>query len=91
MCSFLNEVYSDQLLNFHKTQRKWYSDIIDKPDVIVSLKDHNRMRNWQINQPLFDGRGRWVTEMTDDEKAYFKNSAAQLYLEKFGYVIDSNW
>lgn len=91
ICSFLNEVYSDQLLNFHKTQRKWYSDIIDKPDVIVSLKDHNRMRNWQINQPLFDGRGRWVTEMTDDEKAYFKNSAAQLYLEKFGYVIDSNW
>jgi hypothetical protein len=49
------------------------------------------LRNWQINQPLYDGRGRWLKEMTEKEKQHFKNSLAQDYLEQFGYATDCNW
>jgi HEPN domain-containing protein len=55
------------------------------------LRALNTNRNWQINQPIFDGRGRWLAEMTEAEKEQFKNSPAQAMLEQFGYVSDATW
>lgn len=91
LCQFLGENYSPQLLDYHKTEHRWYSDKIEKPEAIKTHDDHNTNRNWQINQPIFDGRGRWLAEMTEAEKEQFKNSPAQSLLEKFGYVTDRNW
>jgi hypothetical protein len=87
---FLEEDYSEKVLQFHETQKFWYSQAIVKPDAILNTEDHNTLRNWQINQPLFDGRGRWKTEMTADEKVVFK-AKAQQYLEEFGYVNNESW
>ena len=79
------------LLDYHKTEHRWYSDKIEKPEAIKTHEDHNTNRNWQINQPIFDGRGRWLAEMTEAEKKLFKNSPAQPLLEQFCYVADRNW
>jgi hypothetical protein len=89
LCQFLGEEYSPQLLEYHKTEHRWYSDKIEKPDAIKTHDDLNR--NWQINQPIFDGRGRWLAEMTEAEKDKFKNSPAQQLLEQCGYVANRNW
>jgi tetratricopeptide (TPR) repeat protein len=91
ICQFLGEDYSAQLLEYHKTEHRWYSDKIEKPEAIKTHDDHNTNRNWQINQPIFDGRGRWLTEMSEAEKEHFKSSPAQQLLEKFGYVVNSDW
>lgn len=58
--------------------------------MIKTHQDHKKMRNWQINQPLFDGRGRWNTDMTPTEKSIFK-AKAQEYLVQFGYAKDDIW
>ena len=91
LCHFLGEEYSPQLLDYHKTEHRWYSDKIEKPDAIKTHDDHNTHRNWQINQPIFDGRGRWLAEMTEAEKDKFNNSPAQQLLEQCGYVANRNW
>jgi len=91
ICQFLGEEYTAQMLDYHKTERRWYSDKIEKPDAIKTHEDHNTNRNWQINQPIFDGRGRWLTEMTGAEKQLFKDSPAQQLLVQFGYAADQNW
>jgi tetratricopeptide (TPR) repeat protein len=91
LCQFLGEEYSSQLLDYHKTEHRWYSDKIEKPYTIKSHDDHNTNRNWQINQPIFDGRGRWLAEMTETEKQQFKDAPSRRLLEQFGYAEDKNW
>ncbi|NEQ16891.1 MAG: tetratricopeptide repeat protein, partial [Moorea sp. SIO3E2] len=58
----LGENYRKEVLKFHETPKHWYSSEIIKPEEIQNIQDHKNLRNWQINQPLFDGRGRWKTE-----------------------------
>ena len=91
LCQFLGEDYNSQMLDYYKTERRWYSNQITKPYAIHNHQDHMDYRNWQINQPIFDGRGRWITELTEAEKEVFKLSPAQQLLEYFGYVDNSNW
>ncbi len=88
--NFLGEDNAKNLLDYHLNPKRWYSKEISKPDVIKTHQDHKQMRNWQINQPLFDGRGRWNTDMTPAEKSIFK-AKAQEYLVQFGYVKDDVW
>lgn len=88
---FLEEDYNKKILNYYQTPRQWFGASENrKPQAINSIQDHKNLRNWQINQPLFDGRGKWRSEMTIEEKKIFK-SKAQNYLEQFGYVDDDNW
>lgn len=91
LCKFLGEEYSPQLLEYHKVEHRWYSDIIEKPSAIKTHADHLSHRNWQINQPVFDGRMRWIAEMSDAEKRQFKDSPAQQLLEQLGYAENDNW
>lgn len=91
LCAFLNEPMSDSMLEYHKTETKWYSARKTKPRAIKNHADHLALRNWQINQPIFDGRDKWKTDMSTAEKSAFKRSAAQQLLERLGYVEGHNW
>jgi tetratricopeptide (TPR) repeat protein len=51
---------------------------------------HSRLRAWQVNQPLFDGSGRWRRDLSRDECRRIK-ALAQCQLELFGYVQDDTW
>jgi hypothetical protein len=64
---FFQEEFDPAMLEYYKQERKWYSQNIAKPLAIKSIVDHNTNRNWQINHPLFDGRGRWRAEMLPEE------------------------
>ena len=90
VCEFLQEDYTSSIFDYHKTPRFWYSDKIQEPETHVGQAVHTQLRNWQINQPIFDGRGKWKTEMTEEEKVIFKDKA-QKYLEQFGYVESDSW
>ena len=46
-------------------------------------------RNWQINQPLFDGRGKW-RQMTEEEKRLVKAKAYGM-LAELGYGAQADW
>lgn len=51
---------------------------------------HRRYRSWQASQPVFDGRGRWRSDMTDEQKAMFKAVAGER-LVALGYEADADW
>ena len=55
---FMGEIYEPQVRDFHTIERRWGSSKIEEPKTRYGT-DHSQYRNWQINQPLFDGRVRW--------------------------------
>lgn len=55
---FLGEDFDSRMREFHRVEKYWYSDSIRRPPE-YSQANHRQYRNWQIHQPLFDGRGRW--------------------------------
>ena len=63
--TFLDEPFESGMQDYHKTKRKWYSNKIEKPGKVTG-NSHGQHRNWQINQPLFDGRGRWKELSNED-------------------------
>jgi hypothetical protein len=80
---FLGEEFEPALRNFHEKPKKYYADKIEKPDTAAG-QNHNQYRNWQINQPLFDGRGRWQ-KLSSDEQAQLQGLGASM-LAEFGYM-----
>lgn len=86
---FIEEPYTDKILDYYQHPKHWFSSEIVKPEKLERSIDHKNLRNWQINQPLFDGRGRYKNELLDDDKKAFK-SRAEIYMKKFGY-FDEKW
>ena len=91
ICSFIGEEFEQGLVDFHETPAYMFSQGVNNPGS-GSGKDHKAYRNWQINQKLFDGSGKWKKEMTEEEKLQFKadRDAMQL-LTGFGYASGEDW
>lgn len=83
---FLNEPYEDGIQKFYEVPKRWYSNRLVKPSTIAG-KNHARYRNWQINQPLFDGRGRWK-RLSSEELSLIYDLAGDM-LADFGYLESS--
>ncbi|MEM7304274.1 MAG: sulfotransferase [Pseudomonadota bacterium] len=86
--NFLSEEYEEGLKNYHKQEKKWYSGVIAKPSSTRGDDNHRQHRNWQINQPLFDGRGRWK-KMSKEEVTYVIDQAGDMLVE-FGYIDEAD-
>ena len=91
ICSFIGEKFEEGLVDYHEQPAYIFSSKVKNPGS-GSGKDHKDYRNWQINQKLFDGSGKWLQEMSEDEKAYFKadQDGMQMLID-FGYATDENW
>jgi len=91
ICEFIGEAFERGLITYHETPAYIFSQNIAKPKSSAG-KQHKDYRNWQLNQELFDGSGKWRTEMTVEEKACFKkNKEAMQLLIDFGYARDADW
>jgi hypothetical protein len=84
---FIDEPVMD-LSDFHEKPRHIFSRTIRKPPD-ASAEHHNEHRNWQINQPLFDGRGRWK-DLEEAEKREIKELGSEM-LARYGYVESDDW
>lgn len=84
---FLDESFEPRLHHYHEDPKHYYDQKVELPE---SAEDHEQLRNWQINQPVFDGRGRWETEMSKDEKALFKERAGEM-LVRYNYADNLDW
>lgn len=83
LLKFLGEDYSSSMKSFHTTPKRWYSDEITRPENAFG-KNHERYRNWQINQPLFDGRGKH--KLLSSKEILFIEKEAGSLLSEFDYV-----
>lgn len=62
----IGEPYQAEMRSYHTKPKRWYAKTIRKPNSTKEGAAHNEHRNWQINQPLFDGRGRWKELSSED-------------------------
>ena len=86
ICEFLNISASHDLLGYHQKEKSWYSNAMEKPASVTTSKDHMDLRNWQVNQPLFDGRGKWKKILSEEELQSFENSDAHQLMKQFEYL-----
>eukprot|EP00035_Acanthoeca_spectabilis_P038758 m.55957 g.55957 ORF g.55957 m.55957 type:complete len:393 (-) comp9282_c0_seq1:97-1275(-) len=58
------------------------------PDAAVVNK---HLRNWQINQLLYDGRGKWIAALTDAHlKGLYECHGFAALMKEFGYISKVN-
>lgn len=83
VCAFIGEPFDERLLEFSKGD--------SAPE--ISGRDGARpseLRDKQIESGLYNGQGRWVLEMTAEQKARFKELAGEM-LVRYGYTADLSW
>lgn len=85
---FIGEEYEDSIRRYHENARYLFTSRIEKPPNSFGA-NLGLFRNWQINQPLFDGRGKWHG-LKEEEKKLLKDKAGEMLIQ-FGYATDLNW
>lgn len=100
--AFLGEPFEEGLLTHHQNPFRFYGRFQDYEDVVpeiesqtappenVSGEDHRLYRSWQARQPVFDGRNRWKTDLSTDERETVK-AIANESLRKYGYTDGDDW
>jgi len=87
--AFIGESWEDGLSEFHRKTRNYYAPTAGQASAPPAV-EHEAHRNWQINQPLFDGRGRWKRDMTEAQKSLFKERAGERLVAE-GYAASLDW
>jgi hypothetical protein len=90
VCEFLGEPYDAAMRDFHQRRLDLFRAGQSIPPPSEAGEHHNQHRNWQINQQLFNGSGKWQREMGAEEKAMFKQQAGQMLID-YGYASDMAW
>jgi hypothetical protein len=87
LCAFLGLPYDEGMLGYHTRPRLWFgrSEIRRTSGVGDAHKD---LRNWQVNQPLFDGRGRWRAQLPPEIVSRFSTGRPRVIMDAFGYTLD---
>ena len=83
---FLGEPYEESQLAFHRRPVDWYVPAQGPVAESSAPEEHNALRNWQINQPVFDGRRKWEKELTASEVDQVVVRTADL-AARFGYDL----
>lgn len=90
VCEFLGEPYDAAMRSFHQRRLDLFRAGQSAPPPSEAGEHHNQHRNWQINQQLFDGSGKWQREMSKEEKIIFKQQAGQMLID-YGYAMNMDW
>jgi hypothetical protein len=85
VCAFAGLPFAPEMLRYHETVRLWFGAPELAPGSGADGLQHVLLRNWQINQPLFDGRGAWRGLLGAEDLAFFEQDDAREMLEHFGY------
>lgn len=99
---FLDEPFEPALLQHHTSGFRFYGryeradrfaeriDRLEEPPATVTGSDHRLYRSWQARQPVFDGSGRWQSDLSDADKQLVKRRAGDRLIA-YGYAEDERW
>lgn len=86
ICDFLEIEYYDEIFNYNKSEVNLPSNFFDNN--IFEGKNHSKLRQYQVNKDLYDGTGRWKTDLTEEEiQLLYSNDKFTEIMVKLGYVI----
>lgn len=78
--------FTPDLLNFHEKPRLWFGqNAVSRPSD-PSDRTNAQYRNWQVNQPIFDSRGRWKSVLTTDDFPELLEGRGQKLMRFFSYL-----
>jgi hypothetical protein len=86
VCKFLNLQYSDELLEYHQTPKLWFQQKEIRRGYGTKGPEHRALRNWQVNQPIFDTRGRWRSELSEEDLVELTHGTGRPLMQAFGYL-----
>lgn len=85
VCAYAGLPFDPAMLRFHETPRLWFGTTEIRPGSGRHGDEHRALRNWQINQPLFDGRGAWRDLLAPTDLAFFDRPRPRALMAHFGY------
>jgi len=87
-CAFVGVPYDEAMLNYHAQERLWFGQGEVRNAEGDTLGGHLAHRNWQINQPVFDGRGQWRGKLADTDLEPFRTPRGRKLMLRLGYDPD---
>ncbi|MEM7167556.1 MAG: sulfotransferase [Planctomycetota bacterium] len=99
---FLGAEFEPELMQHHCADFRFYGgldgmeryraqiDALEEQPDDVTGENHRLYRSWQARQPIFDGRGRWRTQLSHGERAQLRDMAGAALIQ-YGYEDDNDW
>jgi hypothetical protein len=84
ICAFVGVRFEERMLRFHEAAPHWFGLTETAPVDGLRHDDVRVLRNWQVHQPLFDGRGRWHAELGPADLSRLHRAGAGL-MRQLGY------
>lgn len=82
---FLDLEFESALLRHHEMQQTWFGIQAEEPGTGKDGEEHIKLRSWQVNQPIFDGRGRYKKIMTEDQMTAFSDPTFIHLMRRLNY------
>lgn len=86
LCRFVGLEFDLEMLNYHKKPKFWFGQTQIRKSNGADGKEHLALRNWQVNQPIFDARGAWKDKLAASEVSSLENGPAGQLMKQFGYL-----
>jgi len=85
ICSYLQEEYDQNMLNYKKEKIEFPKEAFDNP---TEGENHAALRNYQLNQELYDGSKRHLKDLTEQQiNSFYSNKKFVELMKKFDYTI----
>jgi len=86
ICDFLEIPFEPDLLNYHTKSQKWHGHKKIKHTDKRTGRGHDKRRNWQVNQPIFNSSGSWKKYMSPDDLTELRTGRGLELMQLFGYA-----
>ncbi len=83
VCTHIGLNYHSKILEWYQNPPNWFG-VDPSPNEGIGEEAHLARRAWQVQQPLFDGRGRWKRDLNSKQYEAAK-STLNKYLSQYGY------
>lgn len=82
--AFLGLTFDSKMLRYYEQPTNWFGRAMVR-ETFRPGREHGDRRNWQVNQPIFDGRGKWKKDLPEAFRARFDKGPPAEVMLSFGY------
>jgi hypothetical protein len=86
VCSFIGVRFHPSILEYHQHPVMWFGEREIRKGTGLNGHEHNALRNWQVNQPIFDGRNLWKGRLSHEQIAVFESGPGEALMRALGYL-----
>lgn len=88
ICAFSGIPFDEAMLRYHEMEHFWFGETEVRMGSGEEGDGHRALRNWQVNQPIFDGRRSWVGKLAPEALTALTQGRGGELMSAFGYEAD---